>query len=127
MKHQNEPKHDKFFTHIFCHIPSCMHEFKTDHIYLVIKLGSYTFSIHWWVILLARSSFKFILTFRHDYNHQHFLFFSFFFSLKNFSRPPPKGLPWVIDQTRGLLNYVEKQCSKAVYTPELKYVCIAGR
>ncbi|ESR50580.1 hypothetical protein CICLE_v10032190mg [Citrus x clementina] len=41
--------------------------------------------------------------------------------------PPPKGLPWVIDQTRGLLNYVEKQCSKAVYTPELKYVCISGR
>lgn len=36
-------------------------------------------------------------------------------------------MPWVIDQTRGLLNYVEKQCSKAVYTPDLKYVCIAGR
>ncbi|XP_062097365.1 uncharacterized protein LOC133803369 isoform X1 [Humulus lupulus] len=38
--------------------------------------------------------------------------------------PPPKG---VIDQTRGLLNYVEYHCSKAVYTPHLKYVCIAGR
>ncbi|XVE90319.1 hypothetical protein DITRI_Ditri20bG0068000 [Diplodiscus trichospermus] len=41
--------------------------------------------------------------------------------------PPPKGLPGVIDQTRGLLYYVEKHCKKAVYTPELKYVCIAGR
>lgn len=43
------------------------------------------------------------------------------------SRPPPKGMPGVIDQTRGLLDYVEKNCSKAVYTPQLKYVCIAGR
>jgi hypothetical protein len=42
-------------------------------------------------------------------------------------RPPPKGVSGVIDQTRGLLYYVEKHCSKAVYTPELKYVCIAGR
>ncbi|KAL6981544.1 hypothetical protein U1Q18_023171 [Sarracenia purpurea var. burkii] len=42
-------------------------------------------------------------------------------------QPPPKGLPGVIDQTRGLLNYVEKHCSKAVYTPKLRYVCIAGR
>ncbi|KAF3447561.1 hypothetical protein FNV43_RR12748 [Rhamnella rubrinervis] len=41
--------------------------------------------------------------------------------------PPPKGLPGVIDQTRGLLNYVQKNCSKAVYTSDLKYVCIAGR
>ncbi|XP_027113577.1 uncharacterized protein LOC113761807 isoform X1 [Coffea eugenioides] len=41
--------------------------------------------------------------------------------------PPPKGVPGVIDQTRGLLYYVEKNCPKAVYTPELKYVCIAGR
>ncbi|PON56664.1 GPI inositol-deacylase PGAP1-like [Parasponia andersonii] len=41
--------------------------------------------------------------------------------------PPPKGLPGVVDQTRGLLNYVEKNCSKAVYTRDLKYVCIAGR
>ncbi|GMP42127.1 hypothetical protein CsSME_00011965 [Camellia sinensis var. sinensis] len=41
--------------------------------------------------------------------------------------PPPKGSPGVIDQTRGLLNYVEKHCSKAVYTPQLRYVCIAGR
>ncbi|KAG6472322.1 uncharacterized protein LOC122030490 [Zingiber officinale] len=41
--------------------------------------------------------------------------------------PPPKGLPGVIDQTRGLLDYVNKNCAPAVYTPELKYVCIAGR
>ncbi|KAL0464343.1 UNVERIFIED_CONTAM: hypothetical protein Slati_0321900 [Sesamum latifolium] len=40
---------------------------------------------------------------------------------------PPKGVSGVIDQTRGLLDYVEKHCSKAVYTPELRYVCIAGR
>ncbi|CAD6341561.1 unnamed protein product [Miscanthus lutarioriparius] len=41
--------------------------------------------------------------------------------------PPPKGVPGVIDQTRVLLNYVEKNCAPAVYTPELRYVCIAGR
>ncbi|KAK3025046.1 hypothetical protein RJ639_044797 [Escallonia herrerae] len=41
--------------------------------------------------------------------------------------PPPKDVPGVIDQTRGLLYYVEEKCRKAVYTPELKYVCIAGR
>ncbi|XP_073012110.1 uncharacterized protein [Typha latifolia] len=41
--------------------------------------------------------------------------------------PPPKDLPGVIDQTRGLLDYVEKNCASAVYTPQLRYVCIAGR
>ncbi|KAL6629771.1 hypothetical protein ACP70R_029536 [Stipagrostis hirtigluma subsp. patula] len=41
--------------------------------------------------------------------------------------PPPKGVSGVIDQTRGLLDYVEKNCSPAVYSPELRYVCIAGR
>ncbi|XP_040376889.1 uncharacterized protein LOC102718805 [Oryza brachyantha] len=41
--------------------------------------------------------------------------------------PPPKGATGVIDQTRGLLTYVEKNCAPAVYTSELKYVCIAGR
>ncbi|KAK7351950.1 hypothetical protein VNO77_11742 [Canavalia gladiata] len=41
--------------------------------------------------------------------------------------PPPKDVPGVIDQTRGLLDYVDKYCSKAVYTPQLKYVCVAGR
>ncbi|KAK6162785.1 hypothetical protein DH2020_002626 [Rehmannia glutinosa] len=40
---------------------------------------------------------------------------------------PPKGVSGVIDQTRGLLDYVEKHCAKAVYTPDLRYVCIAGR
>ncbi|CAJ2642582.1 unnamed protein product [Trifolium pratense] len=33
--------------------------------------------------------------------------------------PPPKG---VIDQTRGLLDYVQKYCSQPVYTPQLKYI-----
>lgn len=51
----------------------------------------------------------------------HFHFFSLI------TRPPPKGVPGVIDQTRGLLNYVEENCAPAVYTPELRYVCIAGR
>lgn len=41
--------------------------------------------------------------------------------------PPPKGVQGVIDQTRGLLYYVQDNCSKAVYTPQLKYVCVAGR
>ncbi|XP_038699201.1 uncharacterized protein LOC119996583 isoform X2 [Tripterygium wilfordii] len=41
--------------------------------------------------------------------------------------PPPKGLPGVIDQTRGLLYYVEENCPKPVNSPQLKYVCIAGR
>ncbi|XP_062011047.1 uncharacterized protein LOC133727484 isoform X4 [Rosa rugosa] len=40
---------------------------------------------------------------------------------------PPLVDHGVIDQTRGLLYYVEKNCSKVVYTPERKYVCIAGR
>ncbi|XP_074276538.1 uncharacterized protein LOC141600250 [Silene latifolia] len=41
--------------------------------------------------------------------------------------PPPKGVSGVIDQTRGLLYYVQDHCAKAVYTPQLKYVCVAGR
>eukprot|EP00262_Sarcandra_glabra_P010527 TRINITY_DN25817_c0_g1_i1.p1 TRINITY_DN25817_c0_g1~~TRINITY_DN25817_c0_g1_i1.p1 ORF type:complete len:323 (-),score=39.13 TRINITY_DN25817_c0_g1_i1:236-1204(-) len=41
--------------------------------------------------------------------------------------PPPKGVSGVFDQTRGLLDFVEKYCARAVYTPKLKYVCIAGR
>lgn len=41
--------------------------------------------------------------------------------------PPSKGTAGVVDQTRGLLDYVEKHCAPAVYTPELKYVCISGR
>lgn len=42
-------------------------------------------------------------------------------------QPPPKDYPGVIDQTRGLLYYVDKHCAKAVYSPQLKFVCIAGR
>ncbi|KAG0452884.1 hypothetical protein HPP92_025548 [Vanilla planifolia] len=41
--------------------------------------------------------------------------------------PPPKGIAGVIDQTRGLLDYVEKNCAPAVHTSELKYICISGR
>lgn len=41
--------------------------------------------------------------------------------------PPPRGVPGVIDQTRGLLYYVQDNCQPAVYSPEMKYVCIAGR
>ncbi|CAN1271976.1 hypothetical protein LINPERPRIM_LOCUS14369 [Linum perenne] len=41
--------------------------------------------------------------------------------------PPPRDVPGVIDQTRGLLYYVEDHCRKAVVSPELKYVCVAGR
>ncbi|VFQ86069.1 unnamed protein product [Cuscuta campestris] len=41
--------------------------------------------------------------------------------------PPPKGVSRVIDQTRGLLYYVEEHCAKAVYTSEFKYVCVARR
>ncbi|CAA0827169.1 alpha/beta-Hydrolases superfamily protein [Striga hermonthica] len=40
---------------------------------------------------------------------------------------PPKGVSGVIDQTRGLLDFVEKHCPKAIYTRDLRYVCIAGR
>lgn len=52
---------------------------------------------------------------------------SLFLTLGSPHLAAPKGLPGVIDQTRGLLDYVVKHCRKAVYTPELKYVCIAGR
>ncbi|KAK7280859.1 hypothetical protein RIF29_08392 [Crotalaria pallida] len=40
--------------------------------------------------------------------------------------PPPKA-DGVFDQTRGLLRYVHQHCPPPVYTPHLKYVCIAGR
>nr|CAD1840913.1 unnamed protein product [Ananas comosus var. bracteatus] len=52
---------------------------------------------------------------------------SYAFPLISCVVPPPKNVPGVIDQTRGLLDYVEKNCAPAVYTPELRYVCIAGR
>ncbi|GLJ12065.1 hypothetical protein SUGI_0183210 [Cryptomeria japonica] len=41
--------------------------------------------------------------------------------------PPPKGVSGVIDQTRGLLDYVEKYCPVSSYASQLKVVCIAGR
>ncbi|KAH9321192.1 hypothetical protein KI387_015831, partial [Taxus chinensis] len=41
--------------------------------------------------------------------------------------PPPKGVSGVIDQTRGLLNYVEKYCPVSSYASQVNFVCIAGR
>ncbi|KMZ58541.1 alpha/beta-Hydrolases superfamily protein [Zostera marina] len=41
--------------------------------------------------------------------------------------PSPKDTSGVLDQTRGLLDYVEKYCKPAVYSLDLKYICIAGR
>eukprot|EP00252_Welwitschia_mirabilis_P015720 TRINITY_DN3481_c0_g1_i3.p1 TRINITY_DN3481_c0_g1~~TRINITY_DN3481_c0_g1_i3.p1 ORF type:complete len:281 (+),score=42.96 TRINITY_DN3481_c0_g1_i3:73-843(+) len=41
--------------------------------------------------------------------------------------PPPKGVPGVIDQTRGLLDYVQRFCRVPCSTHQLKYVCVAGR
>ncbi|RDX61551.1 hypothetical protein CR513_60211, partial [Mucuna pruriens] len=67
-------------------------------------------------------------------NYFHFSFIAFArtnnapkYQLTSPFRPPPKGVQGVIDQTRGLLHYVQNNCSKPVYTPQLKYVCIAGR
>jgi len=42
-------------------------------------------------------------------------------------RPPPRNVPGVVDQTRGLLYYVEENCPGAFHAPHVKYVCIAGR
>ncbi|KAH9321197.1 hypothetical protein KI387_015836, partial [Taxus chinensis] len=42
-------------------------------------------------------------------------------------RPPPKGVLGVIDQTRGLLDYVDKYCPVVNHESMVKYVCIAGR
>lgn len=42
-------------------------------------------------------------------------------------RPPPRDVPGVVDQTRGLLYYVEENCPGAFHAPDVKYVCIAGR
>jgi len=41
--------------------------------------------------------------------------------------PPPRGVRGVVDQTRGLLYYVEENCPGAFHAPDVKYVCIAGR
>lgn len=40
--------------------------------------------------------------------------------------PPPRGIPGVFDQTRGLLYHVEDNCPGAFHD-DVKYVCIAGR
>ncbi|KAL3699142.1 hypothetical protein R1sor_017164 [Riccia sorocarpa] len=41
--------------------------------------------------------------------------------------PPPRGVPGVFDQTRGLLYHVENTSPGAFHAPDVKYVCIAGR
>ncbi|KVI00583.1 GPI inositol-deacylase PGAP1-like protein [Cynara cardunculus var. scolymus] len=88
-----------------------MEEFKKANVSLLLTLGS---PLQY--VLLSKFASRLICRcFK-----QSFLFYVNF-------RPPPKGLPGVVDQTRGLLYYVEKNCRKAVYTPELRYVCIAGR
>ncbi|KAK9120307.1 hypothetical protein Syun_017924 [Stephania yunnanensis] len=60
-----------------------------------------------------------------QFGHSHI---SLLLTLGSPHTPPPKGLPGVIDQTRGLLDYVQIHCARAVYAPDLlRYVCIAGR
>ncbi|KAK9144066.1 hypothetical protein Sjap_003969 [Stephania japonica] len=60
-----------------------------------------------------------------QFGHSHI---SLLLTLGSPHTPPPKGLPGVIDQTRGILDYVETHCARAVYAPDsLRYVCIAGR
>ncbi|MCO5581296.1 hypothetical protein L7F22_035175 [Adiantum nelumboides] len=41
--------------------------------------------------------------------------------------PPPKGITGVIDQTRGLLDYVNEVCPGNCFAPDVDYVCVAGR
>eukprot|EP00249_Psilotum_nudum_P009434 c21933_g1_i2 orf=183-1364(+) len=41
--------------------------------------------------------------------------------------PPPKGVPGVFDQTRGLLDYIEAVCPGTFFAPKVRYVCIVGR
>eukprot|EP00250_Pteridium_aquilinum_P008915 c18304_g2_i3 orf=497-1561(+) len=41
--------------------------------------------------------------------------------------PPPKGVPGVVDQTRGLLDYLNKACPGDCFAPDVKYICVAGR
>ncbi|CAM6091520.1 unnamed protein product [Calypogeia fissa] len=41
--------------------------------------------------------------------------------------PPPRGIPGVFDQSRGLLYHVEENCPGAYHAPSVKYVCVAGR
>lgn len=41
--------------------------------------------------------------------------------------PPPKGIPGVIDQTRGLLDYVNEVSPGTSFVPDVDYICVAGR
>ncbi|KAH7306673.1 hypothetical protein KP509_22G024400 [Ceratopteris richardii] len=41
--------------------------------------------------------------------------------------PPPKGVPGVVDQTGGLLDYVNRACPGDCFAPDVKYICVAGR
>lgn len=41
--------------------------------------------------------------------------------------PPPKGVSGVMDQTRGLLDYVNTVCPGTCFAPDVRYVCVAGR
>ncbi|KAG0611449.1 hypothetical protein M758_7G142000 [Ceratodon purpureus] len=50
-----------------------------------------------------------------------------FLSLGSPHLPPPRNVPGVVDQTRGLLYYVEENIPGAFHAPDVKYVCIAGR
>lgn len=47
-----------------------------------------------------------------------------FVSLGSPHLPPPPG---VIDQTRGILTFVEKNCPGAYHAPDVRYVTIAGK
>ncbi|MQL98020.1 hypothetical protein Taro_030724 [Colocasia esculenta] len=89
-----------------------MEEFGDSDISLLLTLGT-------------PHLYDFVTAFRHLLYYVFFRLGHCFFPL--FGWPPPKRVQGVIDQTRGLLNYVEKNCSPAVYTTELKYVCLAGR
>ena len=44
-------------------------------------------------------------------------------------RPPPRGIPGVFDQTRGILTYVDANCPGAAELAAAggRFVCVAGR
>ena len=44
-------------------------------------------------------------------------------------RPPPRGVPGVFDQTRGILTYVDERCpgAEALRAAGGRFVCVAGR
>lgn len=41
--------------------------------------------------------------------------------------PPPKGVRGVVDQTMGLLDYINKASPGDCFSPDVKYICVAGR